>query len=389
MIDNFSRISKHIQTANIIKSRIRVGDYSPGMNLPPVRNLGAELGVSVNVIQRALHLLEKDGFITKRQGVGVQVTSTFEEDKAPLTFGFVYPYNPNSPFAGSVHCFAEKAINYKQNHCIIKSSNNDHLQERKVIKQFLNNNIQGLLVWPCDSNENVAFFQTISKEIPIVFVDRIFPETQIPGVVMDCIGAGRDIVLHLGRQGWNRILILVDPLKISTYQEVYQSMRETAASISANHRFDFVDFPMSEFFDRYFSDPCGAVEDYTQRLENILKTDTYEAIFCPYDEFLDRCYACTKLAPLYPYKEIVSMSNTRPTPRTAEFYRLGVREWICDFETMIRKATEILHSIVFLKSRIHRQVRVKYFDVIRTSDCFFEMNLMSLNSDRRQSHWRY
>jgi DNA-binding LacI/PurR family transcriptional regulator len=368
VIDDFSRISKHIQTANIIKSRIRVGDYLPGMNLPPVRNLGAELGVSVNVIQRAFHLLEKDGFITKRQGVGVQVNSTFEEDKAPLTFGFVYPYNPNSPFAGSVHCFAEKAINYKQNHCIIKSSNNDPLQERKVIKQFLNNTIQGLLVWPCDTNENVAFFQTISKKIPIVFVDRIFPEAQIPGVVMDCVGAGRDIVLHLGRQGWNRVLILVDPLKISTYQEVYQSMRETTANISANHRFDFVDFQMNEFFDRYFSDPCGAVEDYTLRLENILKTDNYDAIFCPYDEFLDRCYASTKLASLYPYKEIISMSNMRPTPRTVDFYRLGVREWICDFEMMIRKATEILHSIVFLKSRIYRQVRVKYFDVIRTSD---------------------
>ncbi|NLE29704.1 MAG: GntR family transcriptional regulator [Phycisphaerae bacterium] len=164
MIDDFSRISKHIQTANVIKSRIRVGDYLPGMNLPPVRNLGAELGVSVNVIQRAFHLLEKDGFITKRQGVGVQVNSTFEEDKAPLTFGFVYPYNPNSPFAGSVHCFAEKAINYKQNHCIIKSSNNDPLQERKVIKQFLNNTIQGLLVWPCDTNENVAFFSDYFKK---------------------------------------------------------------------------------------------------------------------------------------------------------------------------------------------------------------------------------
>jgi DNA-binding LacI/PurR family transcriptional regulator len=368
MIDNFSRISKHIQTANILKSRIRVGDYQPGASLPPVRNLGAELGVSVNVIQRAFHLLEKDGFIKKRQGVGVQVSSELEDDKAPLTFGLVYPFSPDSAFAGSVHCFAEKAIDLENNHCIIKSSGNNPMQERKVVEQFLNNTIEGLLVWPCDGNENAEFFQAVSKKIPLVFVDRTFPEVQIPGVVMDCAGAGRDMVLHLGRQGWNRILVLVDPIKISTFQEMYQSMRDTTASISANHRFDFVDYPTSEFFDRYLSDPCGVVEDYTRCLEKILKADKYDAVFCPHDEFLDRCYASTGLAALYPYKEIVSVSNTRPTPRTIAFYRLGVREWICDFETMIRKATEMLHSIVLLKSRIYRQVRIKYSTVIRTSD---------------------
>ncbi len=368
MIDSFSRVSKHIQTANIIKSRIRTGDYLPGGNLPPVRNLGAELGVSVNVVQRALRLLEKDRFIKKRQGVGVQVNPALEKDKVPLTFGFVYPFSPDSPFAGSVHCFAEKAIDLESNHCIIKSSGNNPAQERKIVEQFLNNTIEGLLIWPCEGNANVEYFQTISQKIPLVFVDRTFPDIQSPGVVMDCAGAGRDIILHLGRQGWNRILILVDPVKISTFQEKYQSMRDTVADISANHRFQFVDFEMTDFFERYLSEPCDVVEEYKRRLEAVLRSDRFEAVFCPHDELLDHVYACTPLAERYPYKEIVSISNTRPTPRSIPFYRLGVREWICDFETMIRKATEILHSIVLLKSRIYRQVRIKYFSVIRTAD---------------------
>ena len=50
--------------------RVAVGDLLPGTDLPSIRELAADLKVSVITIKRAYLELERDGIIVTRQGKG-------------------------------------------------------------------------------------------------------------------------------------------------------------------------------------------------------------------------------------------------------------------------------------------------------------------------------
>lgn len=363
-----SKIPKHLQAANVLKRRMRTGRYAVGSKLPTVRNLGAELGVSVNVVQRALRVLEQDGMVEPSHGVGVKVLPGDEAPRTPLMFGLIYPILTSEQFAGSIHRITEAAIDVRRNYCIIKSSNNDPTEERRLVEQFIDNGMEGLLLWPCEGAKNAAFYRKTAGRIPMVFVDRTFDDVPIPSVTLDNAATGQDIVLHLARHGHRRILILECPLEISSFRDMYAAMRRAVRNVHAEERFSFVTLNTNRFLSKFPDDPAGAVREYKSKLEQILRKTSCEAMFCPHDEFIDRVYAETELRTRYPLAEIVSQTNTFPTPRSLAFYDLGVREWISDFEGMIRRASDLLHSRVFLKSRARGQMRIKPMSVVRTSD---------------------
>jgi DNA-binding LacI/PurR family transcriptional regulator len=368
VINTSSRIPKHVQTAALLKRRIQKGDYVPGSNFPPVRMLGAELGVSSNVVQRAVQILEKEGVVETQHGIGIRVLPSDRSRRIPLTFGLVYPFHPDRSFAGTIHILAEKATDLQNNHCIIKSTCGDPKEERETIEKCLDSGVEGLMVWPCPGEENVEFFRKIARRTPLVFIDRTFDSVPVPGVTLDWARVGREVVQYLRQREYRRVLILEDPLSISSFRQMYTAMRETIKTLSGERRFDIVEVEGSRFLDLYPVHPKECVEKYTTDFEKILAADAYEAFFTPYDEFIDRIYACTSLRRQFPMQQIVSQTNTRPTPRSLEFYDLKVREWVGDFEAMFRRATDILHERVYLKSRIQTQIRIPCFSVIRTCD---------------------
>ncbi len=60
----------YLQVIEQIRRRVAVGDLPPGTELPSIRQLAADLSVSVITIKRAYLELERDGTITTRQGKG-------------------------------------------------------------------------------------------------------------------------------------------------------------------------------------------------------------------------------------------------------------------------------------------------------------------------------
>lgn len=64
----------YLQVIEQIQRRIAVGDLPPGTELPSIRQLAADLSVSVITIKRAYLELEREGVITTRQGKGSVVS---------------------------------------------------------------------------------------------------------------------------------------------------------------------------------------------------------------------------------------------------------------------------------------------------------------------------
>jgi GntR family transcriptional regulator len=65
----------YLQIMEQIKERIAVGDWSEGQQIPSIRQLAADLQVSVITVKRAYLELEREGVIVTQQGKGSRVAS--------------------------------------------------------------------------------------------------------------------------------------------------------------------------------------------------------------------------------------------------------------------------------------------------------------------------
>lgn len=65
----------YLQIMEQMKQRIAVGDWVTGQAIPSIRQLAADIGVSVITVKRAYLELEREGVIVTRQGKGCFVAS--------------------------------------------------------------------------------------------------------------------------------------------------------------------------------------------------------------------------------------------------------------------------------------------------------------------------
>jgi GntR family transcriptional regulator len=60
----------YLQIIEQVRHKVAVGDWAPGTEIPSIRQLAAELSVSVITIKRAYQELEREGVILTQQGRG-------------------------------------------------------------------------------------------------------------------------------------------------------------------------------------------------------------------------------------------------------------------------------------------------------------------------------
>ena len=65
-----SRVPRYHQIAQTLRERIVAGGHGPGQRLDNQRSLAREFGVTLMTLRQALDLLERDGLIARRHGLG-------------------------------------------------------------------------------------------------------------------------------------------------------------------------------------------------------------------------------------------------------------------------------------------------------------------------------
>jgi len=73
VISQADRRPMYLQIIEQIKRRIAVGDWAPGQPIPSIRQLAADLQVSVITVKRAYLELEHEGVILTQHGKGSTV----------------------------------------------------------------------------------------------------------------------------------------------------------------------------------------------------------------------------------------------------------------------------------------------------------------------------
>lgn len=68
----------YLQIMEQVKQKVAVGDWAAGEAIPSIRQLAAEMRVSVITVKRAYLELEREGVIVTRQGKGCFVASNVD-----------------------------------------------------------------------------------------------------------------------------------------------------------------------------------------------------------------------------------------------------------------------------------------------------------------------
>lgn len=336
-----------LQVARAIEVRIKRGIYKPGERLPSVRTLGREFSVSLNVIQRAIRRLEKEMIVVSHAGKGVEVVQDCPALRSAILFGFIQPYPSTMYFERQVLLYAEQAFSSRDNLMVVRSSERSAKREVEVAEHFLHNGVQGILLWCTDHSGNAHYFESIAKEVPVVLVDRVMPECDLPAVVIDSAGTGAALVKTMFEQYQRqRLLVLLDNLDISPYRELVSSINIAAAAMGRSDDVTLIHMPISDHIHDWNRGDFTSIQQQHDIIARQLTEGGYDALFCPQEDFVDYAIVQTGIADQFPGLQLGTTTGPDVNARSIRYNQSGTHRWVLDFPRMIQTAADILQDSV-------------------------------------------
>jgi DNA-binding LacI/PurR family transcriptional regulator len=356
-----NKIPLYSQVAQTIKQRVRTGIYRPGDTLPSVRELGRQFGVSVKAIHQAIHSLEVGGIVTTHPGKGMRVASDEPCEQAAIIFGFIHPYVSSMGFHSRVLEYVHEAFAERSNFAVVRSSRDDPALERQIAEHLIHNGVKGLIVWPGSGDPNGSYFTEMARRIPVVLVDRLLTGAELPAVVHDFLAAGQDLCrFFLETQKKNRLLVIMDDLRISVYDEIARGINLAAQSLGRLGDITIMQLPITrEVLKNVYNSNFKEVDVYAASIERLLTEGGYDAIFCTQDEFIAYALAETGVMDKFPDVQLATIRGIGPNNRCRRYRRIGVVDLMCDPTDMVSRAADIVQKWVLSRRPTKEIVRLK------------------------------
>jgi LacI family transcriptional regulator len=145
------------------------------------------------------------------------------------TIGVIVP-RLNSNFTSTVIAGMENIVNKAGYTLIISQSLELFTKEIANAKTMFNNRVDGLLVSLAYDSENIAHFEHfISKDIPVIFFDRVAENEECTVILIDNKKAGYEATSHLIKQGCTRIIHLTAPENRNVYRDRLEGYKQALA----------------------------------------------------------------------------------------------------------------------------------------------------------------
>lgn len=124
----------------------------------------------------------------------------------------------NSTLMSAVLAGMEKVANESGYNLLISQSLESFKKEISNVKTMFNSRVDGLLVSVSYDTEGFEHFKPfIKKNIPLIFFDRTFDDSDCMSIVIDNVKGGYDATKHLLEQGCKNILHITGNLKRNVY----------------------------------------------------------------------------------------------------------------------------------------------------------------------------
>ncbi len=355
-----NKVPLYHQIAQTLKQRVRTGQYHTGGPLPSLRMLSEEFRVSPSVIYRAVRDLEESGIVKTHHGKGMIVTGDEPCEQAAIIFGFIHPYLSSMSYHREILEYVDEAFTERANFAVVRSSKDDPALERQIAEHLIANGIRGLMVWPTSDDPNGDYFTQLALRIPVVLVDRLLPGVSLPAVVHDFQTAGQDLCRFLlEQQHRKRMLVLMDDLRISAYDEIARGIKSAAQAMQRLRDITIVQLPITQVIRNINQSVFKDVDFYAEYIERLLTEGGYDSVFSTQDEFVEYVLVETGLAEKFPNTQLATIRSTGPNNRCRKYRRLGCVDVISDSTQMVSRAADIVQKWVLSRQPAKEIVRLK------------------------------
>jgi len=355
-----NKVPLYLQVAGALKQRVRAKVYPSGSALPSVRTLSREFGVSTFVVQRAVRELEEGGIVQTHHGKDMVITGPGDCEQAAILFGFIHPYVSSMGFHRDVLEYLDEAFSERSNFAVVRSSRDDPDLERRITEHLIANGVKGLILWPVNDDSNGSFFTDVARKIPVVLVDRLIAGADLPAVLLDKYACGREISeTLLGKQKKQRLLVLMDNLRISSYDHIAQGIEAGANELGRLKDLTVVQLPITRVIQKINRADYSEIGAFAEYIERLLAEGGYDAVFCTQDEFVDYCFAQTELPKKFPALQLATLRANQPNERSIKYATLNCLEWFHDFGRMMTQTADLIQRWVLSRRMPKETLRLK------------------------------
>ena len=152
--------------------------------------------------------------------------------KRTRTLGVVIP-RIDSHFMSTVISGMEKVAKQEGYQLLISQSEESASLEAENIQALFNSRVDGFLVSLSSETKNLDHFQYVfSKDIPILFFDRVFCQSNCICVVIDNFKSGYDATKHLIDQGCRKIACVTGSLSRNVYHDRLRGFKQALSDNS-------------------------------------------------------------------------------------------------------------------------------------------------------------
>lgn len=227
-VDPGSAIPLATQVAQQLRWLIVGGSIAPDTKLPPVRQLGEQLGISFHTVRAAYQQLEAEGLVITRQGVGTSVLTPSigmlarsGRSSTTFTIGVIIP--SYTEFYGPLLRGLQAAGKDDPSLIFISDSNEDAKLAEAQFDQLIARGVDGIVpvsFWFHDENKVEYIREYASAFPPVVFADN--PTYPPPRVLFDLKDAGFRAAEHMFGHGHRRVGVVTPPREWPNVREMYQ-----------------------------------------------------------------------------------------------------------------------------------------------------------------------
>ncbi|MET9023307.1 GntR family transcriptional regulator [Actinopolymorpha sp. NPDC004070] len=212
-----------------LRATIARGEYVPGTPFVTERGICEKYGVSKTTAVRALNDLVAEGVLVRRQGSGTYVA---EKESAAPAAGRAAGTSGRHP---TIACVLQghggthverllggvaatcSALGYRM---FLVYSDNDPEREAQALRQALDSEVDGILLYPAEGTSHAGLFAEIRRRnVPLVMMDRYRPDVPTDAVVADNLAVGYQVTQELLALGHRRILTLWNEIDCSSVRD--------------------------------------------------------------------------------------------------------------------------------------------------------------------------
>ena len=230
IIMNVNGLPKYIQVKNNIEELIQSGKIKPRDKLPTESDLCEEYGVSRHTVRKALDILEQDGLLYKKQGLGTFCC----ENRKQKTYniGFISISLHDYIFA-DILSGIDSILHENGYQIILGNSKDDQSREREILNEFLKKDVDGLIIEPAKSAYNYPNIDLLERfvdnNIPVVIIDSNFENDKFNYVTVNDQKGGYLAIKYFIDRGHTNIALIYKGLhkpSINRFKGYEQALKE-------------------------------------------------------------------------------------------------------------------------------------------------------------------